>query len=293
VLEDRCLPSTLYVTSPLDDGSKGTLRYDIAHAQSGDTIVMSPSLTAPIVLTQGELLLKKNLTIEGQANQPETISGNHNSRVFEVAAKVSVTLTGLDITGGNGVANPSGSSGNDGHGGGVLNFGTLTVNNSTLSGNSVSHQDGEGGAIYNAGTLTVSNSTLSGNSAYGAGGVADGGGIANNGGTVTVSNSTLSGNSAAYAGGAIFNYVGGTVTVSSTTLSGNSASYAGGGIFNYAGTVRVSNSTLSDDSAGFAGAIYNNGDALMLSVSNSVFSGNSPDNIHGAYTDGGGNTGLT
>jgi hypothetical protein len=52
-LEDRCVPSTLYVTSPLDDGSKGTLRYDIAHAQSGDTIAMSPALTAPIVLTQG------------------------------------------------------------------------------------------------------------------------------------------------------------------------------------------------------------------------------------------------
>jgi hypothetical protein len=57
--------------------------------------------------------------------------------------------------------------------------------------------------------------------------------------------------------------------------------------------VTVSNSTLSDDSAGFGGAIYNNGDALVLTVTNSVFSGNSPDNIYGAYTDDGGNTGLT
>ena len=68
-LEDRWVPATLLVTSPLDDGSQGTLRYDIAHAQSGDTIEMSPTLTSPIVLTQGELYLKKNLTIEGQATQ--------------------------------------------------------------------------------------------------------------------------------------------------------------------------------------------------------------------------------
>jgi hypothetical protein len=205
-LEDRCLPSTLYVTSPLDDGSRGTLRYDIAHAGSGDTIVMSPTLTAPIVLTQGELLLKKSLTIEGQANQPETISGNHNSRVFEVAAKTSVTLIGLDITGGNGVANNpggatgnasggggGGSSGRDGQGGGILNFGTLTVSNCTLSGNSVNDASVyvcEGGAIFNiAGTVNVSNSTLSGNSA------GFGGAIYNYSGLIEVTNSVFSGNS--------------------------------------------------------------------------------------------------
>ena len=55
VLEDRCVPSTLVVTSPLDDVTqRGTLRYAVAHATSGDTIRMSPALQgAPIVLTQG------------------------------------------------------------------------------------------------------------------------------------------------------------------------------------------------------------------------------------------------
>jgi hypothetical protein len=315
-LEDRCLPSTLYVSSPRDDGSRGTLRYDIAHAASGDTIEMSPTLTAPIVLTQGELLLKKSLTIEGQATQPETISGNNNSRVFEAAAGAVVTLMYLDITGGNGVANNSGhatgnagggggSSGNDGHGGGILNFGTLTISNCTLSGNSVNDTSVyvcEGGAIANiAGTVNVSNCTLCGNSvAGGIGGGDSGGAIANIGdaatatrATVTVSNSILSGNSAAYAGGAIFNYVYGTVTVSNSTLSNNSAASEGGAIWTRdSGIVTVSNSTLSGNSAGFGGAIFNVGGAYALTVSNSVFSGNSPDNIYGPYTDGGGNTGL-
>ena len=44
--------------------------------------------------------------------------------------------------------------------------GTLTVSNSTFSGNNI---DGFGGGIYNHGTLTVSNSTFSGNSVRGGG----------------------------------------------------------------------------------------------------------------------------
>ena len=48
-----------------------------------------------------------------------------------------------------------------GRGGGIYNAGTLTVTNSTLSGNSPANS--AGGGIYNAGTLTVSNSTFSSN----------------------------------------------------------------------------------------------------------------------------------
>lgn len=307
-LENRSLLSILPVTSTLDNATRpGTLRYDVAHAASGDTIAMSPLLQgAPIVLSQGELLLKKSVTIEGLANQPETISGNHISRVFEVAPTASVTFVALLITGGNGVAgNSGGSSSNNGHGGGILNFGTLTVTGSTLSGNSVNDTSVyvcEGGAIANiGGTVNVSNSTLSGNSvAGGTGGGDSGGAIANIGdaatatvATVTVSNSILSGNSAAHDGGAIFNYLYGTLTVSNCTLSNNSAASAGGAIWTRdTGFVTISSSTLSGNSAGFGGAIDNVGGAYALTVSNSVFSGNSPDNIVGPYTDGGGNTGL-
>jgi hypothetical protein len=151
------------------------------------------------------------------------------------------------------------------------NLGTLTVSNSTLSGNTGSYASG-GGGIYNTGTVTVNNSTLSGNSA-GAGG----GGIYNLG-TLTVSNSTLSGNIGGTLGGGIRNY--GTLTVSNSTLSGNSAGDGGGGISNF-GTLTLSNSTLSGNSAGGGGggAISNFG---RLTVSNSTLSGNS------AIRDGGG-----
>ncbi len=127
-----------------------------------------------------------------------------------------------------------------------LLLGTLTVSNSTLSGNSAAY----GGGIYNdLGTVTVSNSTVSGNSAT------CGGGINNFGGTVTVSNSTLSGNSAACGGGIVNNYYS-TLTVSNSTLSGNSAT-EGGGISNYYSTLTVSNSTLSGNSADYGGGIEN------------------------------------
>src|SRR5262245_4138956 len=48
-LEDRCLPSTLTVMNNLDDGSAGSLRYEIGHAQSGDTIVFDKSLKSKTI----------------------------------------------------------------------------------------------------------------------------------------------------------------------------------------------------------------------------------------------------
>src|SRR4051794_6163413 len=56
-LEDRCVPSTVQVTSPLDDGTAGTLRYALATAHNGDKIVLAGAALGGITLTHGELLL--------------------------------------------------------------------------------------------------------------------------------------------------------------------------------------------------------------------------------------------
>ena len=53
-----------------------------------------------------------------------------------------------------------------GYGGGIQNSGTLTINNSTLSGNSA--PAGEGGGIYNENTLTLNNCIVAGNTAQSA-----------------------------------------------------------------------------------------------------------------------------
>jgi hypothetical protein len=156
-LEGRRLLTTLTVLNNLDSGA-GSLRAEIAAAHSGDTINFAPSLAGQtITLTKGELLINKNLTIAGPGAGELTLSGNHASRVFEVAIGTHVALAGLTIS--NGLA-----AGADG--GGIDNSGTLTVSGSILSGNSTNYRwkgnnivGGEGGGIYNSG---FAHKTLSG-----------------------------------------------------------------------------------------------------------------------------------
>ncbi len=162
-------------------------------------------------------------------------------------------------------------------GGGVANFGTLTVTNSTFSGN---HADGAGGigggGIHNlSGTVTVTNSTLSGNTANGAAG--SGGGIRNFSGTLTVTNSTLSYNAAngsSGVGGGIDN--GGTVTVTNSTFFSNTSS-GGGGIFN-GGTLTAVNTLIAGNTGGTA-----------PDVSSGAFAAGSKNNLLG---DGSGAIGI-
>ncbi len=268
------LPSsatTYKVTSLVDNSSSlttaGTLRYSLANAASGDTIVFSVTGTITLDCTDpgdGPLVISQNVTISGPGAAKLAISGGLPSatacQVFVVNAAVTATISGVTIENGICTNSPICLSG-----GGIQNSGTLTVSNSTLSGNSAGV--GElGGGIFNSsgGTLTVSNSTLSGNS----GGVYTsngGGGIFNDGGTLTVSNSTLSANSADQGGGI---YNDGTLTMSNSTLSTNTAAGGqGGGIFN-TGTLTMSDSTLSGNSSTIlvGGGIYNDGTLTMKST---------------------------
>jgi predicted outer membrane repeat protein len=148
---------------------------------------------------------------------------------------------------------------------------SLAMDNVTVTNG---YTTGEGGAISSAyGTVTVSNSTFSGNSAgY------DGGAISSAYGTVTVSNSTFSGNSAGYNGGAIANWYT-TLAVTSSTFSGNTAGGAAGAIYNFGSTATISHSTFSGNTANGAGAIYNN-DTLIIDGC-SVLRGNTASAIAG------------
>jgi uncharacterized repeat protein (TIGR02543 family) len=106
-----------------------------------------------------------------------------------------------------------------GSGGGAIynDGGAVTINNSTLYGNSFSNgaiypvgvgrRGAFGGGIYNAGTLTMTNSTFFGNTAaaYDSYNEASGGGIFNSSNcTMKVISSTISGNSAVNANGSSY-----------------------------------------------------------------------------------------
>src|SRR5262245_37736536 len=134
-LEHRWVPSTLTVTNALDTGAlgDGSLRGEIAAAQSGDTINFAPSLLGQtITLTGGELAITRDLDIEGPGANQLTVSGNHASRVFDISGGVTVTIAGMTMT--DGLANGS-SPVLAGTGGGILNFGSLTLANDVLSNN--------------------------------------------------------------------------------------------------------------------------------------------------------------
>ncbi|WP_068415160.1 hypothetical protein [Planctomyces sp. SH-PL62] len=265
VLEDRCVPSTLTVTSSADIATQDhTLRYAVAHAQSGDTILLTAAVRAPIVLTQGELILSRDVTIMSVPSRTPTISGGGASRVFEVAAGAHVNLVNLNLIGGNGLAGATaGSSPADGNGGAVLNFGALTVDGCTLSGNAANASFGFGGAILNDnGTLTVIDSTLSGNSAANGGAIADFG-------SLTVSDSTLESNSAAN-GGAIS--ITGSATVTDATVSNNSSVGVGGGIFCFSGSLTLSDSVVAGNSSSLGGGLVNQFGTMI--VTDSVIAGN-------------------
>jgi hypothetical protein len=284
-LEERTALSTLTVLNT-SDHDPGSLRAILAAASSGDQIVFDPALSGQtITLTSGELLLNKNLTITGPGAGSLTVSGNNASRVFEVAGGATDSVSGLTVS--NGRAAPQG--------GGILNAGTLTLGNATLSGNLVHGGGGDldfGGGIYNSGTLTVQNSTVTGNEAQGVPpgdfGFESGygGGIFNRG-ALTVTNSTVWANTASVGGG-LFNEAGGpfnnlgTVTVSASTLSGNTAYGPGGAISIGGGTVTVNTSTLASNTADDGGGIRIV--SGTLTVNSSTLSGNT---AYGSYSAGG------
>ena len=192
-------------------------------AFDGDTISIGPG-----TFNEENLAITHDLTIEGDPDGGTTIdaSGGDRYRIFTIPPVKSprnssaspssdprriVALARLTMTGGRA-----------GAGGAIENDGTLTITDSTISGNT-SYATG---AIYNNnGTLTITNSTISGNTSYVTG---RGGGIASYYGTLTITNSTISGNTASRGGGISFTYDG-IVTITNSTISGNTATTGDGG----------------------------------------------------------------
>jgi hypothetical protein len=296
-LEDRVLLSIFNVnrcddavdTSP---GDGTTLRAAImeANALPGDHTIYLPARTYELSISgrvedgcaTGDLDIRRNLAIVGQGASSTIIDANQIDRVFHVFAGATVTFDGVTITGGRKTGvDPE----NDRGAGAILNYGTLSILNSVVSGNST---EGNTGGIYNAGTLAITNSSVSGNSANSVGGISNDGAMtiaksvvssnsANdsagmfNRGSATITDSTVSGNTAWTASGGIHNV--GILTISCSTISGNSQGVAdGGGINNTAGTLTLTNCTVSGNTApGRGGGIFSSGPVTLI---NTTITGN-------------------
>jgi hypothetical protein len=151
------------------------------------------------------------------------LSGNNQSRAFNINSGALVMLHSLTLLNCNG-------GGSDG--GAIYNTGTTTINACTFTANAT----GSGGAILNdtSGNLTLNQCTITGNSAASAGG---GGGIENKS-ILSLNQCTLTGNSAGIGGG-LYNNLSGQTTVNNSIVAGNTAAGSGGDIGNKAILIRM------------------------------------------------------
>ena len=168
-----------------------------------------------------------------------------NGHVIEVFGKGNLTLT-------SGVAGGTITGGWANNGGGICNFGAVTIgDNVTITGCRAS----EGGGIknYAGATLTISGGTISGNISDGAGG-----GIYNAEtgssdpvGKFTMTGGTISGNTSSSNGGGVCNY--GDFTLTGGTITNNHASAgnaSGGGIYHNGSTFTVSGNPIVTGNTG-------------------------------------------
>jgi uncharacterized repeat protein (TIGR01451 family) len=263
-----CISGASVVTNA--DVGTGSLRQAILDLCPGGTIAFdSTQVASPITLTSGELLIDKDLTIQGPgANLLTVMRGAAASdfRVFEVngsGAGPTVNISGLTMFGGK-----AAGSAPAGQGGAILQVnGTLTISDSVVSNNAA---DLDGGGIFGGGTLNISRSTVSGNTAG-----HHGGGIEAQGDT-SVSNSTVVNNTAQQEGGGIgtSTSVDIDVNVESSTISGNTAANGGGfylkaaaNKYNFKNTILSGNiANVSGQDAENSGTLTSQGYNLVGSV---------------------------
>jgi len=284
--------ATFTVTN-LSDRGPGSLRQAVidANAQAGaDTIKFASGVTGslPIVNT---IKITDDLELVGPGADQITVSGI-GATLFQTNATATVTISKLKLTDGwNSIENQGKLtvsdctiSGNDSSG--IYNNKgsiSLTVNNSTISGNSAVN----GSGIYNSSSsMSINDSTISGNTSS-----ENGGGIYNASGSATISNSTISDN-ASLNGGGIYNTESGKITINNSRISGNKSSSSsyysyGGGIYNESGSVAINSSTISGNtsSSSSGGGIYNKSGSAT--INNSTISANTSSRDGGGIYSGG------
>lgn len=263
------------------DSGLGSLRQAIADANADATtpniVVFDNTVVSPITLTGGEIAISKSMTVQGPGAGKLTISGNDNSRIFNVNLFPAgdVTISGLTLTHGKTVHGFH----VDGNGGAIeSNNANLTLQDSVLDHNNAGANGGGVSAAGEGVTVIFSNVTLSNNTSYD--GVTyhfEGGGAALGSANVTISNSSVTGNSASTGGGIAAML--GAITIQDSIIAGNHAvgTVAGVGV---GGGVNADQTSLTmkrthisgNDSVGLGGGL--NIQDSAVDTSDSVIDGN-------------------
>ncbi len=229
---------------------------------AGATIELDPAI--------GQLDVDSDVQIEGLGEALLKVDAAGASRVFEVSAGVTASISGLTVSGGHAD-----------EGGGINNQGTLTINHAAIVGNSAVRW---GGGISSwLGTTRINNTTVAQNSAD-----VWGGGIADYSGHMLLTNSAIFGNSAGVFGGGLYGSLG-EITANNVTFSENSADMGGAlCVFGVLTAATLTNTTVSGNSARLeGGGVY----ALMgtpvlhnsIVAGNSLTGGSTPSDVAGSF----------
>jgi hypothetical protein len=288
-LAPAALAHTLYVNGVTGNDSNNcktsqtaclTIGHAISLAKSGDTIKV-----APATYTEN-LIITVSLNILGTGAPTTVVDGNQAGTVFNINdSNIDVLLSNLTIR--------NGYNQSYGYGGGILNFGTLTVNScvitgnsasyggagienlatltinrSTLTANALSYEYGEGGAIMNFGAVTVNQTSITGNTANTGAAIATGccGSVSS---VTTINGSTISGNSDTDESALYI--TSGTGAITNSTVTAN----PGGGLMNY-GTLSVNNATVAANSG--VGLLQVGGYGGSMTLQNTIVAGNTERN---------------
>ncbi len=214
------------------------------------------------VHTEAGISISKDVTLRGLGIDQTIVQAhadpdNAPARVFIIERNTTVTLESMTIRHGR-------PAERDQNGGGIRNFGSLTMMNCLVTNNRANG----GGGISNSGDLTLINSTISNNLADGIAPLGlecgNGGGIQCGSGNLLILSSTISynqgGERGRARGGGIFVGCSCVATLVNATVSGNQASREGGrefagghsigGGIAVAGELQLIQSTISHNRAG-------------------------------------------
>ncbi|MFO1499168.1 MAG: choice-of-anchor Q domain-containing protein [Verrucomicrobiota bacterium] len=193
----------------------------VRQAAPGERVVL------PAGLSYENLVIDKNLTLEGAGINQTIIDGWGNGPVITISLNCSVRLFGLTLR--------------NGLGAGVRNFGTLQLIASSVEKN-------QGSGVQNRGTLVLEKVLLQDNQA------AQGGGL-DNSAKATLRDCAVIENSATGGGGGVINRKGGTLVFETGCIAANRAAPAnGGGVWNL-GELTLRTSTVSDNVASDLGKV--------------------------------------
>jgi parallel beta-helix repeat protein len=262
--------ATLTVTN-LNDSGAGSLRDALGSANNGDTITFQSGLTGTLNLAS-KLAVADGVAITGPGGGAITISGQDTVKIFylNAAGTPDITISGLTLVHGHGD-----------HGGAVFEkqAAHVTLDNDIISDNTSTSWGGAVAGNDTGNSMTITNSTLSGNTAGNAGGAL----YLDESTSVSIDSSTFSNNTGGMTnsgrgGGALyFNTINGPTTISNSTFTGNTGGTSGDGgamYFDELESLTISNTAVTGNSAGPGGGIYIDEASGDISITGSTISGN-------------------